>query len=764
MYRPPTLKLAAYAYEAWYDTLDYAYALDYFKKAMMPALGGCTSIRKGNWYGRNFDWLYDEGAEFVVHSRNKRRVIGVASNVSTLTDAFVESGQDSDKYRVVPFMLVDGINESGLLVSTNVVPTDKGDNKIVMPAGTVEHEICTLMLPRFLLDNFDTATAALDYLTEHVKVFHPKLLNDMHYDQHFMLAYEDYTYCIEFVDGRYRVFDVSGRAYMTNFHLTGVTPNADGMVYTPATGLASSNGVTDNGSGLERYNLIAGSYAGLGDKVSMQNMMRDLAYTRAYATSSWAASPRWDTEFVGNGRTVDTPTSGYDAVQVAGGAAYTSRTRAKADTWQTVHSSVYDIQNKKLYVAVQENFDTRWEVSIMAQEHIQHLRGTTAKNDGYTGDEGEFTYDTQVHTARVHDGSKKGGYELVNTSSAQTITGKKTFSASPVVPTPTAGDSSTQVATTAFVANAVSSGTSDAVKTSGNQTVAGTKTFSTSPVVPTPAAGDNTTKVATTAFVQNIAATFSDNSAAARNGVYRYEKSPFTEAQLTTKLNNGDFSGLCIGQYIDKEMTSSLGGKETVRWMFAGFDSFLNNGDTPTTRHHIVMVPENCFKTAHRMNPTDTTVGAYKGSEMYMSTLPAYLAAIKAAFGAAHILKFRSLIANTMTNTVPSMAGANRTGASTEWEWEDCELRLLSEPAVYGGMVHSSSFYDVGEWNQQLPLFKLAQDKKVAMLGHGSTSRSSWWLSTVGHAPAFCLVDTNGPADAHSASHANGVRPAFLFI
>lgn len=35
------------------------------------------------------------------------------------------------------------------------------------------------------------------------------------------------------------------------------------------------------------------------------------------------------------------------------------------------------------------------------------------------------------------------------------------------------------------------------------QTVAGIKTFSSSPIAPTPTAGDNTTKVATTAFVQN---------------------------------------------------------------------------------------------------------------------------------------------------------------------------------------------------------------------------------------------------------------------
>ncbi|MEE6207602.1 MAG: hypothetical protein VZR95_06075 [Alphaproteobacteria bacterium] len=41
------------------------------------------------------------------------------------------------------------------------------------------------------------------------------------------------------------------------------------------------------------------------------------------------------------------------------------------------------------------------------------------------------------------------------------------------------------------------------VKLSGNQTIADTKTFSSSPVVPTPANSDNSTKAASTAYVNN---------------------------------------------------------------------------------------------------------------------------------------------------------------------------------------------------------------------------------------------------------------------
>lgn len=43
---------------------------------------------------------------------------------------------------------------------------------------------------------------------------------------------------------------------------------------------------------------------------------------------------------------------------------------------------------------------------------------------------------------------------------------------------------------------------SDVVKLTGNQTISGTKTFSSSPIVPTPATSDNSTKIATTAYVK----------------------------------------------------------------------------------------------------------------------------------------------------------------------------------------------------------------------------------------------------------------------
>lgn len=43
-------------------------------------------------------------------------------------------------------------------------------------------------------------------------------------------------------------------------------------------------------------------------------------------------------------------------------------------------------------------------------KQVQLLRGTTAQNGAFTGEEGALTYDTDKKKLRVHDGSTLGGF------------------------------------------------------------------------------------------------------------------------------------------------------------------------------------------------------------------------------------------------------------------------------------------------------------------------------------------------------------------
>lgn len=75
---------------------------------------------------------------------------------------------------------------------------------------------------------------------------------------------------------------------------------------------------------------------------------------------------------------------------------------------------------------------------------------------------------------------------FVNKTGDETIAGVKTFTSSPVVPTPTSTDNSTRVSTTAFVKTALTSKADDnsAVHKTGDETITGDKTFTGSLAIP----------------------------------------------------------------------------------------------------------------------------------------------------------------------------------------------------------------------------------------------------------------------------------------
>lgn len=362
-------KAKDYLYIVHYNALDYHYALNYYKRGGDFSIGGCSSIRNGNWYGRNLDWMYGERAEFVVYVPQiglRNGSIGVAGGLSALTDSFVKSGEYSSLYKIVPFQMYDGVNEHGVFANMNVVPLDKGSN-VTQPLGDTVDEICATMLVRYILDYFAAAKTAVEFIRDHVKVYFPEALHEMEYELHFMVGDEKNTYILEFVDNRTVIIDVSessnsilaGKQYITNFYMDQVVLNSDGKVYTPETQTETENAIDTNkitprGSGLERYNYIVEDYWKGSDKDGMRQILDNLKFTRTYSTSPSFASPIWYTEYVGNLKVNSKPEEFVPLIQYWG-EKFADRSRATEETWQTVHSSVYDIKERKLYLVTQED-------------------------------------------------------------------------------------------------------------------------------------------------------------------------------------------------------------------------------------------------------------------------------------------------------------------------------------------------------------------------------------------------------------------------
>ena len=247
------------------------------------------------------------------------------------------------------------------------------------------------------------------------------------------------------------------------------------------------------------------------------------------------------------------------------------------------------------------------------------------------------------------------------------------------------------------------------------------------------------------------------HSAALHNGLYRGKDltAYFESGEMSAAIAAGNFTNIYPGDYIIKSVTIDGTAYENVKWIVMDLDYHLHAGDTETTAHHVVLMPETTLGT-QAMNATDITTGGYIGSVMWTTHIPKVVAGIEAAFGDTHVLSHRELLTNTVDTSIKSAAHNGWTGAASNWAWTDVKVNLANELMVYGSRHASSSFYDGGECTKQLAAFNL---------NHGlrCSKRQWWWLRAVSYSAGFANVHTNGAANYYGASNAGGgVRPYFL--
>ena len=249
---------------------------------------------------------------------------------------------------------------------------------------------------------------------------------------------------------------------------------------------------------------------------------------------------------------------------------------------------------------------------------------------------------------------------------------------------------------------------------------------------------------------------------ASHNAIYRGKvlvdttggTAPYTLSQLQALVNAGNFSDIYVGDEIRVNIDSKL-----ARFIVMAIDWYINVGDTPLTSHHLVLVPKDILGTA-QMNGTDTTEGAYIGSEMFKTHLPEFATKISTALDS-HILTWRSLMSSDINTSAISSGYSGWQGCTSSSTWTDTNCRLLSEVDVYGSSIWGNAF-DVGESNRQLPGFAMNPELLVK-LNPEDNSHSGWWLCAVLGSPHFAYVADHGDARRNGASHALGVVPKVLF-
>lgn len=257
-----------------------------------------------------------------------------------------------------------------------------------------------------------------------------------------------------------------------------------------------------------------------------------------------------------------------------------------------------------------------------------------------------------------------------------------------------------------------------------------------------------------------------------------------TDGTLWQRLNGTNgfklYEDLRVGDYIKMsrpisayEQTGQYQATGSQYVTIAGIDTLMYKGDQGNgiNYHHLVMVPGQGFGgTQHfgrsRMNATNTTAGGYVGSEMNATTIGAVASSgstavtasinqqLYAEFGE-HLKTIRALLSNGINTS-----GVNRygtaAGCANNWAWTSVQAVLLSEIECYGSIVWSSSGYDTGEANKQLPLFAHSESAR--------NNRSAYyWLKDVVSAVRFCCSSSNGNSAYNNASGADCYfRPRFV--
>lgn len=359
-------KVADYLYE--YEADDYGTEApsELMSNSGPVPVFGCSAVRNGNFYGRNLDFNINEICEFVVRTEataeRKHAAIGVANTCFLdITNDMVAAGLSEEVLKFIPWMMMDGINDAGLVCNINVV--NAADTKECPHTHTNEGapQIMVMNLVRALLDNCGSVAEAKEFIKNHDIMPIPTT-----WDGHIMIADPTNTVIVEFTGESTKVKytgpgEMDDKMIMTNFYnyqfvRDGRFPN--------------------HACGMERYNILAENYDIGNSMEGMWNLLKMVRYTQSYDVN---VEPFWCSEYYDTPKipTFDNYPMEYwtkekvlaeeePQKEIAAYEVYkaTGKYNLEDGLWFTTHNSTYDIANRALRVTIRENYDKYYDFKL----------------------------------------------------------------------------------------------------------------------------------------------------------------------------------------------------------------------------------------------------------------------------------------------------------------------------------------------------------------------------------------------------------------
>lgn len=338
--------IAPYLHEIEYD--DYEFDKDML--TVSDYTHACSAVRNGNFVGRNFDFCFSDVPEFIVHVKAKEgryASVGVAQTPLFTETALLSNNINKEHLKLIPNMMLDGINEKGVFVCNNIV-----SNEGVLNTGTdpTKEDLSVWFITRKILDHAASADEAIEIMKSYNLVGGLRDKENLH----FMIADENKTYIVEIIDNKLDVKEKTGNEQiMTNF-------------------LCNTDYIQEHPAGIERYDILQANYEKGSTFTGMQELLYMARFSQAYNSDAEplrvSDAGLYSYSEIQSGEAAESYREvleywGYEAFEYD----YTHNIRNNdlSDAWWiTVSNSTYDIANRSLKIYVQENYEQCFEFKV----------------------------------------------------------------------------------------------------------------------------------------------------------------------------------------------------------------------------------------------------------------------------------------------------------------------------------------------------------------------------------------------------------------
>ena len=386
--------IADYLYAVEYDDYDFQANLQYSNSTLLPSYPACSEVRKGNFVGRNLDWYINNDASAVIkvnHTDDHYASIGMVGCCPAFSNDLAKSGLYNDIYKYLPFKTVDGINEKGLYIGVNVMPTGETsfDSDTWEPYAfghgaahtnpSSDMHYCVNYLVRVVLDRAGSVEEAKKVI-DGIDWCEPINFPAEGYTQsfHWLICDANQSVVLEFMDNK--------AVYTTAPSKT--EPSLGNIMTNFTNCLREKDIIQICGCGLERWYMLHDSYASTPETFEgFQNLMSSVWYSQAY-TIDPASHDFWFTEWYECGipsyemyrnyslcENTEFVTSLRNYLKI-----FDDKSQWHVDNselWYTTHTSVYDLSSKTLRVLVHEGRDeqkTYYEASLDGSRFAKPLK------------------------------------------------------------------------------------------------------------------------------------------------------------------------------------------------------------------------------------------------------------------------------------------------------------------------------------------------------------------------------------------------------